>query len=152
MTLCESGLLEGCDARILATDISTRILECARQGIYPASKVEPLPSGFGSRCFEPIHGSSPATCRIREHLRRMVTFNRMNLAEPPFPMQGPLDIILVRNVMIYFDNNVRKNLLDECRRLLRPGGYLLVGHAESLTGLAIGLKAVKPSIYVKAGS
>ena len=150
MTLCESGLMEGCDTRILATDISTRILEAARQGVYPRAKVETLPGGFGSRCFEPVRSGSSDSCRIREHLRRMVVFSRMNLAEPPFPMQGPLDIILVRNVMIYFDNTVRKNLLAECQRLLRPGGFLVVGHAESLTGLALGLKAVKPSVYVKA--
>ena len=65
-------------------------------------------------------------------------------------MKGPFDIIFCRNVMIYFDNLVRKNLLDEICRLLKPGGYLMVGHAESLTGLIITkLKTVMPSVYIK---
>jgi chemotaxis protein methyltransferase CheR len=64
-------------------------------------------------------------------------------------MQGPFDAIFCRNVMIYFDNLVRKDLLAECYRLLKPEGYLFVGHAESLTGLLSGFKAVMPSVYIK---
>jgi chemotaxis protein methyltransferase CheR len=61
-----------------------------------------------------------------------------------------MDIILCRNVMIYFDNRVRSRLVAEFHRLLKPGGYLLVGHAESLTGISNGFKTVRPSIYLKA--
>ena len=73
----------------------------------------------------------------------------MNLSTPPFPRKGPMDIILVRNVMIYFDNEVRSKLIDECWRLLKPGGYLLVGHAESLTGRVKEFKCIRPSICLK---
>ena len=79
----------------------------------------------------------------------MILFRRLNLSEVPYPMKGPMDIIFCRNVMIYFDNEIRKKLLDEFCRLLKPGGYLMVGHAESLAGMLCGLKAVMPSIYVK---
>jgi len=64
-------------------------------------------------------------------------------------MRGPLDIIFCRNVMIYFDNTVRRKLLEEIQRLLRPGGFLMVSHAESLTGIMSNLRTVRPSIYVK---
>jgi chemotaxis protein methyltransferase CheR len=64
-------------------------------------------------------------------------------------MSGPFDIVFCRNVMIYFDDEVRKRLLDEIYRLIKPGGYLLVGHAESLTGMLSGFKSVKPSVYIK---
>jgi chemotaxis protein methyltransferase CheR len=64
-------------------------------------------------------------------------------------MSEPFDMVLCRNVMMYFDNAVRKRLLDETYRMVRPDGYLLVGHAESLTGMMSSFKSVRPSIYVK---
>ncbi len=64
-------------------------------------------------------------------------------------MRGPLDVIFCRNVMIYFDNEVRQRLLNEMYRLLKPGGYLMVGHAESLSGLMSSFKSVRPSVYRK---
>jgi chemotaxis protein methyltransferase CheR len=152
MTLSECGLGSGTDTRILATDLSTRILAAAREGVYARSKLASLPAGYMSRYFTPHKGGgggAPDTMAVTDALRSMVAFSRLNLAFPPFPMKGPLDIILVRNVMIYFDNDVRKKLIDDCHRLLKPGGYLLVGHAESLTGLINGFKCIRPSIYLK---
>jgi chemotaxis protein methyltransferase CheR len=136
------------DVRILATDISTRVLEVARNGTYPEAKVAELPQGAAARHF--TRSREGGTCTAHEGLRSMILFKRLNLAFPPFPMQGPMDIILCRNVMIYFDNRVRSRLVAEFHRLLKPGGYLLVGHAESLTGISNGFKTVRPSIYLKA--
>jgi chemotaxis protein methyltransferase CheR len=82
-------------------------------------------------------------------LARMITFARLNLAQTPYPMRGPFDVIFCRNVMIYFDNHVRRRLLGECWRLLRPQGYLVVGHAESLSGHLSPFKSVAASIYTK---
>ena len=73
----------------------------------------------------------------------------MNLATPPFPMKGPLDIVMCRNVMTYFDDPVRKRLLEDIHRLLKPGGYLMVGHAESLAGMVGSLKHVAPGVYTR---
>ena len=81
--------------------------------------------------------------RIGKRLRAL------DLATPPFPMQRPLDIVMRRNVMIYFDNTVRQNLLNEIYHLLKPGGYLMVGHAESPTGLTTKFKTIQPSLYQK---
>ena len=84
-----------------------------------------------------------------QSLQSLVTFARLNLAQPPYPMHGPFDVIFCRNVMIYFDDAVRIRLLEECWRLLRSGGYLVVGHSESLTGMLSRFRPVEPSIYWK---
>jgi chemotaxis protein methyltransferase CheR len=141
--------LRGIDAQVLATDLSTRVLEAGRRGRYEPQKVEPVPKGVRQRYF--------ARCRVGDHegyevvdgLKRMVAFRRLNLSQPPFPMRGPFDVVFCRNVMIYFDNQVRARLLREMERLLAPGGLLMVGHSESLTGHLCNLQAVRPSVYCK---
>lgn len=149
MTLAEAFRGYEVDVRILATDISTRVLEKCRRGEYPSDKVGDVPESYLQRHFERRGRGDEETWCISEATKRMVLFKRLNLAEPPFPMQGPMDMIFCRNVMIYFDNDVRRALLAEAHRLLKPGGYLMVGHAESLTGMMSELKTVVPSIYVK---
>jgi chemotaxis protein methyltransferase CheR len=134
------------DFKILATDISTRVLDAARQGEYSANKLEPVPRTIRDKYFD----RSPNGYRIKESVRRLISFNRLNLSEPPFPMKGPMDIVFCRNVMIYFDNAVRSRLLQDVHRLLKPGGYLLIGHSENLTGLNARFNVVKPAVYIKA--
>ncbi|MCE5229374.1 methyltransferase domain-containing protein [bacterium] len=137
------------DVKILATDISTRVLNSARAGIFELDKLAKVPPALRDRYFERPDDGRANNRAVRADLRRMIVFQRLNLANPPFPMRGPLDAVFCRNVMIYFDNRVRAALLAEIVRLLKPGGYLFVGHAESLTGMMADLKSVKPSIYVK---
>ncbi|MCP3981438.1 MAG: protein-glutamate O-methyltransferase CheR [bacterium] len=118
--------------KILATDISTRVLAEAEAGAYASKRVESIPTAqrrrYLRRDAEMFHVAPP--------LKEMTVFRRMNLSKPPFPMRGPLDFIFCRNVMIYFDEPVREALLREFHRLLRPDGYLMVGHAESLASYA----------------
>lgn len=168
------------DMKVLATDISTRILEKAWLGMYEAEKVKPVRMELRNRYFaesptagistrrlggeqgrasnsDPAHGESVKRLvdtntkfyKVTQELMDMVVFKRLNLSSPPFPMRGPLDAIFCRNVMIYFDRAVRCGLLQEIDRLLKPGGYLFIGHAESLTGLVNNLKSVRPSVYLK---
>jgi chemotaxis protein methyltransferase CheR len=99
--------------------------------------------------FEKSGTGQNATFRVKEILRKTILFKRLNLSVVPYPMQGPMDAIFCRNVMIYFDNEVRRILLQEFFRLLKPGGYLFVGHAESLTGILSGFRSVMPSVYIK---
>lgn len=146
MTLRECLPNDAADARILATDISTRVLDAARAGRYAPAKLEALPPGFQGRYFNRLPSGE---YEARDELKRMIHFTRLNLSTPPFPMKGPMDIILCRNVMIYFDNAVRGRLIAEFHRLLRPGGFLLVGHSESLTGLSNGFQSLRPSMYRK---
>lgn len=148
MTILDSLADSPGDARILATDISTRVLAQAVEGKYRQEEVSHIPAALRGQYFEHSRGPEPIY-QANEALRRMVTFRRMNLSKPPFPMQGPFDLIFCRNVMIYFDNTVRSRLLLEIERLLSPGGWLLVGHTESLAGIATGLKMISPSVYRK---
>ena len=149
ITLAEIFGRDLSSVRILATDISTRVLAKCKEGIYTADRVDTVPTALRERYFDAVQADGQRQYRVKDNLRRMIKFARLNLNEHPFPMKGPMDIVLCRNVMIYFDNDVRSRLLAEIHRLLKPGGYLLVGHAESLTGMVSAFKSVRPSIYVK---
>ena len=121
------------DVKILATDINTKVLEEAEAGRYPAKRLETVPESQRQRYMHRQTHPKEPHYQVRRELRDMIVFRRMNLAKPPFPMRGPMDIIFCRNAMIYFDDAIRRPLLEEYHRLLRPDGYLMVGHAESLT-------------------
>ncbi len=139
-----------CDVKILATDISTRALEIAHRGIYEAAKTKQFPKGVSCQKYFSKVINSGDTCYVaKPALKDMVIYKRLNLSTPPFPMRGPLDVVFCRNVMIYFDNHIRRKLVAEIHRLLKPGGYLAVGHSESLIGMMDGFKSVQPSVYIK---
>ena len=137
------------DVKILATDISTRVLEQCRRGEYDRNRVEGVPFMLRDKYFDAVRDDYGAVYRVKDRLKSMMSFRRLNLSTPPFPMRGPLDVIFCRNVMIYFDNQVRARLLEDMYRLLKPGGFLMVGHSESLTGLVSRFKPVRPSVYTK---
>ena len=139
------------DVRILATDISTKVLRLASRGVYTQKQAASIPAPLLGKYFDrqQDHHSGEQHYAANDSLRNLLTFARLNLATPPYTMKGPFDVILCRNVMIYFDNIVRSRLLGEFERLLRPGGILMVGHAESLSGMLTGLHRLEPSVYVK---
>jgi len=149
MTLLETLNNHHVDIKILATDISTKVLSHSREGTYREDRMGSVPIPMRNRYFFKHRDGTASKFTVKSELKKMITFKRLNLSVTPFPMRGPLDAVLCRNVMIYFDNKVRFNLLKEITRLLRPGGYLMVGHAESLAGMISELKTVKPSIYIK---
>jgi chemotaxis protein methyltransferase CheR len=149
MTLCETIQEPGVDVKILGTDISTKVLQTCKAGVYSIAKLKGVPAELRQKYFERCHEGDEECYAVKGRLAGMVTFSRLNLSTPPFPMRGPFDLVFCRNVMIYFDNEIRRRLLREVCRLLRPGGYLMVGHAESLTGMLTDLKVVRPSVYVK---
>jgi chemotaxis protein methyltransferase CheR len=147
------------DVKLLATDISTKCLDICNKGQYPADDIKDIPSPFGTRYFNKVAnrqtpGTSSAShvdmVEVSHELKSMIHFRRLNLKDPPFPMKGPLDIVFCRNVMIYFGNSTKRPLLDDVYRLLKPGGYLIVSHTESLTGVTEQFERVGPSIYRKA--
>ncbi len=135
------------DLRILATDISTEALHSCELAAYEERKMAPVPQDLRDRWFK--YRKDTAMWHAKPQLTKPVVFRRMNLSAPPFPMKGPLDAIFCRNVMIYFDDTVRMRLLDEAHRLLKPGGLLIVGHAESLAGMISDFAYVRPSVYRK---
>lgn len=136
------------DARILATDISTRVLDHARGGSYDAEKVKTVPQQARTKYFQRIGVGRGRPYRVSEQLRKLVHFSRVNLMDP-WPMQGPFDVIFCRNVMIYFDKPTQGGLVNRFWDLLGPGGTLFIGHSESLTGIKHRFKYVQPTVYEK---
>jgi chemotaxis protein methyltransferase CheR len=138
------------DFKVLATDISTRALTDARQGVYSIDKLTAIPRPFLERYFQRDDGASEIY-RVRDEVKQHVVFRRLNLAQPPFPMRGPLDIVFCRNVLIYFDLPVRQRLLTAISALLRPEGWLFLGHTETLTGITSGFRMARPSVFFLPG-
>ena len=155
MALVVEEALAGCevDYKILGTDISTRVLGLARAATYSEARVEPVPRHLRNRYFtrHPGRAGGADMFEVNPALRCRASFARLNLAAPPFPMTGPMDIVFCRNVMIYFDQRVRQALVTEIERLLAPGGLLMIGHSETLTGISTGLRSLRSSTYQKPG-
>ena len=150
MTLCEIFGNKKVDAKILGTDISTPVLQHCMQGVYTQQRVATIPPPLLQKYFTPLSGpDGEELWQVRPILQDMTVFRRTNLSTPPFPIKGPIDIVFCRNVMIYFDKDVRTRLVTEIFRVLRQGGYLFVGHSENLTSLKTDFQSVRPSIYRK---
>jgi len=132
---------------ILATDISTRVLETARQGVYARERLRDVPEAWQRNWFT----STPdAKLRVRPELGRLIEFRRLNLVEP-FRHGRVFDVIFCRNVMIYFDRRTQQDLVRRLHDCLHPGGYLLVGHSESLSGIDHPFTYIRPAVYRRPG-
>lgn len=137
------------DVRILATDLSHHVLTTAKAATYPAENMRDVPPAWMQKYWTRQRDSQGReVCEAGKALRRLVHFAKLNLMER-WPMQGPFDAILCRNVMIYFDKATQQELVERYWALLRPGGHLFVGHSESLTGLTHRFRYVQPAAYVK---
>jgi chemotaxis protein methyltransferase CheR len=133
--------------QIVATDISTRALRFAERAEYPPDRWQGLPVNWLARYFEPPAGPE-AERRVSSRIRGQVSFRRVNLVERyAWPRRFP--IIFCRNVMIYFDTSTQAEVVRQLAEWLEPGGYLFVGHAESLTRIAHPLEYVRPAVYRK---
>jgi len=139
---------EGWDWRILATDISSRALEKAARGIYPDERLADLPRDWVRKYFQHGVGTCAGHCRVKSQLQQRISFQQINLLEAS-PHDDVFEVIFCRNVMIYFDRTTQEQVVARLSRALRPGGYLFTGRSESLNGLALPLKCVRPSIYQK---
>ncbi|MGY4485778.1 chemotaxis methyl-accepting protein methylase [Bradyrhizobium sp. LM3.2] len=134
--------------RILGTDISTAVLRLAKAAIYARDVLAPVPEQFVKRYFLSSRDKSRDEVRVAPELRRMVQFMRMNLMDASYPVDRDVDIIFCRNVLIYFERETQRKVIEQLCSHLRPGGYLLVGHSESMIHSAVpGLKQVQPTIF-----
>jgi chemotaxis protein methyltransferase CheR len=148
MTALEVKGVERVDFKILATDIALDTLRQAAQGRYTPERMEPVRQDLRTRYF--TRRASEAEGEIWEagpELKSCVAFRRLNLAEPPFPMQGPFDVVFCRNVLIYFDQPTRQRLITAIEGLMRPGGLLCIGHTETLSGIRTGFVLERPSVF-----
>jgi chemotaxis protein methyltransferase CheR len=135
---------------VLGTDISARVLETATRGLYPIEAATQIPDRLlKAHCLKG-KDSFQGLFTLRPALRSRVSFRPANLTRQ-LPELGLFDVVFLRNVMIYFGLETKRLLIERIRAVLRPGGYLLVGHAESLTGIDGGLRPVVPSVYQNPG-
>ncbi len=149
MTALECAFGLDIDMRILASDISTKALNAAGRGEYDALRMRPVPRSARALYFKRLVIGEKTTWSVNQALRRIVDFDSINLASPPYPIRESFDVIFCRNAMIYFDDDCRRSVCREMFRLLGPGGYLFIGHAENLASAASFGKMVIPSVYQK---
>jgi chemotaxis protein methyltransferase CheR len=135
--------------KILATDISSRMLERARTGVFPPDRLVNVPPEFKRRYFFRAKENGESRVQIRPELRRLVKFARFNLMDERFPFRNGLDVIFCRNVMIYFDRPTQEALVAKFARVLNAEGYLVIGHSESLHNISHSLTYVMPTVYKK---
>lgn len=133
---------------VVASDISTRVLEIAREAQYNLSQAEKIPRLYLYKyCLKGI-GRQEGTFRIDRSLRSRVNFMQINL-NTPLPKLGEFDVVFLRNVMIYFDNETKRQVVNRIGAQLKSGGHLIIGHSESLNGIENEFKSLMPSIYYK---
>ena len=151
MTLLD-GLLAypGWELEILASDISTRVLRRAEEAVWPVDKAKEIPTSLLRRYMLRGTRSQEGQMKAGPLLRSAVRFTRNNLNSAHYTVSGPFDLILCRNVLIYFDTETKRRVVQRLLDLLAPDGYLFLGHAESLTGLSDRARSVGPTVYVLA--
>lgn len=148
-TLLES-LGPNADIRVWATDLSTRVLRAASEAVYPAERVEALPAGWPRKYFLKGNGKWLGFYRVKAEYRERVQFRRFNLLTSDVP-SSRFPAIFCRNVMIYFDKPTQSSVVQRLSCTLEPGGFLFVGHSESLAGVHHNLDYVQPAVYKATG-
>ncbi len=134
------------DTKVLATDISTEVLQHAIDGVYSREHVEVLPENWRRRYFRPVVGKDEYV--VTDELKNEVIFRKFNLMEP-LPFKRKMHVVFLRNVMIYFDNETKKELIRRIYDGMEPGGYLFVGQTETLDRSAAPFQLIRPSIFRK---
>jgi chemotaxis protein methyltransferase CheR len=143
---------EGWDARVLATDISNRVLEKARKGIYPMTRSAELPQDLLHNFMLRGMAERQGEMKVKLEIQRMVDFRRLNLDQECALVEGPFDAVLCRNVLIYFDVASKRRVVENLVRHLPANGLLFVGHAENLSSMCSQLRSLEPTIYTKTGN
>jgi chemotaxis protein methyltransferase CheR len=130
---------------ILATDICTEVLETAKLGIYPEAMIAPVPIELRRRYL--LRAKAGERVRIVPELRRAIEFGRLNLMEAPYRIDSDMHVIFCRNILIYFDKPTQQKVLEQLCRHLRLGGYLFLGHSETLAGMGLPLQPVATTVF-----
>ncbi len=132
---------------INATDISGRVLKIAENAIYDEASIEPVPMGLRKKYLLRSLNPEKRLVRISHEIRRLVSFRRLNLMDSGILAQKPVHIIFLRNVLIYFDKPTQERLLKNIASCIKPGGYLFLGHAETVNSGHLPLRRMAPSVY-----
>lgn len=137
------------DWRILGTDISRRVLNVARTAVYPLESFAPVPPSLRESYVMPSRARGEKLGRIVPELRARALFDEMNLIDDAYALDNRIDVAFLRNVLIYFDPEMQQQVVASVASHLRPGGYLVVGHAESMIVRLRGFSAIAPGVYRK---
>ena len=137
------------DIKILATDISPTVLLKAQKGIYSCDKLKGVPVEFKHKYFSKTLEDGVDCYEVKDVLKKYITYRMFNLLSEKYPIKGPLDAVLCRNVMIYFDEKTRNFIVRQMHDLIGSGGYFIVGNAESLAGRAADFRLIQPAVYQK---
>ena len=132
---------------ILATDISTKVLEKAKQAVFDMEQAIPIPDPLKRKYLLKSKDRNKGLVRIVPELRQMVWFRRLNFMDDDFGFREMIDVIFCRNVIIYFDRPTQTRLLNKFYRQMVPGGYLFMGHSETLHGLDVPFVQIAPTVY-----
>jgi chemotaxis protein methyltransferase CheR len=152
MVLHEYGLAHpGFRFRVLATDLSTTVLEKAERGIFNTEVVRPVSPELKRKYFMRSRDRNSDLTRVVPELRKLVEFRRLNFMDADFGLSQKADIIFCRNVIIYFDQQTQEKIIQKLAHQLLPGGYLFVGHSETLHDMDLPLTPVAPALYRKTG-
>jgi chemotaxis protein methyltransferase CheR len=138
MLILETGKFGGWDIRVFGSDISKRVLAAARKGVYGRASFRSTDPHLQRRWFREVDGKH----QVRDEVRQLVSFGQINLVEDASVLLGDVDVIFCRNVLIYFDQASRRRVIDTLYRKLNKGGYLLLGHSESLINLTTAFELV----------
>ena len=140
------------DYSILATDISGRMLKAAKAAVYPMSQVDEIAIELKRRYFLKGKNINDHKVRVIREIREKVKVGYLNLMDSLYPFQVPFDVIFLRNTLIYFEPTVQLKVLTKVLDALRPGGYLFIGHSESLINLHLPIQSIAPSVYIKTNT
>lgn len=134
------------DTKVLATDISDKVLTIARKGVYSNERIAPLPANWRLGYFSKLDNENSV---VSDKIKNEVIYRKLNLMDESFPFRKKFHTIFIRNVMIYFDSGTKENLVNRLYDLMEPGGYLFIGHSESLNREATRFKYIMPAVYRK---
>lgn len=135
--------------QLMGTDISTQVLEKAVLGIYHRDKIEPVPENYRKKYLLKSRDKADPKVRIIPEIRAKTNFHRLNFMDEKFNVADRQDIIFCRNVIIYFDRQTQERFLSRLCDCLLPGGYLFMGHSETLSGMPLPLKQLAPAVYIR---
>jgi len=132
---------------ILGTDISPRVLQIARRAVYPSERISQIPRNLLTRHF--LRSKDPAreVVRVSPEIRHNVRFRQLNFLDGDFGMREPMDIVFFRNVQIYFHRKTQEEILGRIAQIIRPGGYLLIGHSENMNGFNLPFDQLMPTVF-----
>ena len=137
----------GWKVEIIGTDLSTKVLARASEAVWPAEKLAGVPVEYQRRFLLKGYGPEKGKIKVVEDLRKLIRFQRLNLTQEPYSIDGSFDLIFCRNVLIYFEWETKVKVVDQLGKYLTPRGYMFLGHAESLHSVADKLRVVTPKVF-----